>query len=64
MAKKMYNEEPVFYCKACMSLAVKAYSENTNYCNDCGSTKITTDTIEHWETLYKNKFGKSFLESK
>lgn len=64
MNKEDYNAEPVYYCKTCRSLAVMIYSENTNYCNECGSTKITTTSIENWKVLYEAKYGKSFLESK
>lgn len=37
--------------------------EDSEYCDDCGSTDIATSHIEEWEKLYINKYGHSFLEN-
>lgn len=50
-----YNEEPVFYCKNCLSLSIR-HVHNINdseYCDKCGSTNIETTSIKEWEELYK-----------
>nr|DAG93866.1 MAG TPA: TFIIB Transcription factor zinc-finger [Crassvirales sp.] len=54
-SKEDYNNEPVFYCKRCHSLAIKAYDEGgiSEYCGQCGSTNISTTTIEEWLKLTK-----------
>lgn len=44
---KQYNDEPVFYCKNCLSLAIKSVS-SLDFCNDCGSTNIVEAHITEW----------------
>lgn len=58
-----YNKEPVLYCKHCLSLGILNIEdiEDTDYCDNCGSTDIGTAAIEEWEQLYKNKYGHSYL---
>lgn len=60
-----YNDEPVFYCKHCLSLDIRHISriEDSEYCDKCGSTDIGECSIEAWEQAYKNKYGHSYLES-
>lgn len=36
--------------------------EDSDYCDDCGSTDVESLHISEWEELYKNKYGHSFLE--
>lgn len=57
--KKEYNEEPVYYCKNCLSLNILTF-ENTDYCDSCGSTSIDTTDIETWKKEYRNKYKKDF----
>lgn len=66
MTKEEYNEEQVFYCNNCLSLKIRdvAHIENSEYCEDCGSTDIRTTNIEDWEALYKGRFGHRFLDNK
>ncbi len=59
--KNKYNDEPVFYCKKCLSLAIKSDIDDYDYCNECGSTDIDTDTVDNWEAKYKNMYGFSLL---
>ena len=49
-----YNDEPVFYCKHCLSLKIRdAGLPDLLYCDDCGSSDILSSNIEDWEELYK-----------
>lgn len=59
-----YNSEPVLYCKHCLSLKIRNIPkmEDSDYCDECGSTNIGECSIEEWETLYENKYGYNFLE--
>lgn len=61
--KKEYDDEPVFYCKTCLSLKIREMNER-DYCDSCGSTEIEQTDIETWITMYKNMYGEdSVLES-
>lgn len=54
-----YDKEPVYYCKRCLSLAVKSVGQY-DYCDNCSCTDIGTTDIFTWEEMYKNKYGKEF----
>lgn len=58
-----YNNEPVFYCKNCLSLKIKTVTAglDLDYCEECGGTDIKQAHIEEWRTLYKNKYGFDYL---
>ena len=62
-SKQEYNEEPVFYCKNCLSLKIKTVQVDSNldYCDECGSTDIAQTSIEEWRDTYKNRYGTDFL---
>ena len=53
-----YNEEPVHYCKHCLSLDNPLVVEGTDieYCKYCGSTDFEESTISIWEKLFENKY--------
>lgn len=58
-----YNEEPVFYCKHCLSLKIRdAGLPDLLFCDDCSSADILSTSIEKWENLYKEKYGFRFLD--
>ena len=57
-----YNDEPVHYCKQCLSLKIKIVG-GVDFCDDCGSTNITTAHIDEWDKLYQERYGETFLES-
>ena len=58
-----YNDEPVFYCKHCLSLKIRdAGLPDLLYCDDCGSSDILSVGIEEWEKMYKEKYGFKFLD--
>ena len=63
--KKEFNDEPVFYCKNCLSLKIRHIPniQDTEYCDDCGSTNIEQCSIQEWEKLYKERYGHNFLEN-
>ena len=62
----IYNEEPVYYCKSCLSLKIKQVTVDnqnfTNYCDKCGSTNVVVCDIEEWEKLYNNKYNKEIVK--
>ena len=62
--KKEFNDEPVFYCKNCLSLKIKTVPDmiELDYCDDCGSTDISKTDIETWRQLYKDRFGFDYLD--
>lgn len=62
-----YNEEKVYYCKECLSLAIiddKDENGNVNFsfCKDCGRTDIECTDIFTWEKMYKENYGYSFIK--
>ena len=56
-----YNNEPVYYCKHCLSLKIKVFG-GYDFCDECGSTHIHTDHINNWEKLYEERYGNKFLD--
>lgn len=63
MKKKEYEDDPVYYCKRCLSLKIRQMPilENQDYCDECGSTEIETTQIETWCKMYKEKYGHDFV---
>lgn len=62
---KEYDNEPVLYCKHCLSLRIRSVEglEDSDYCDKCGSTNISQLPIKEWEQLYGRKYGCNYLES-
>lgn len=58
---KEYNDEPVYYCKQCLSLKIKVVG-GFDFCDECGDTDIATAHIEEWEKLYETRYGHKFLD--
>lgn len=58
-----YSNEPVFYCKSCLSLGVKTVASglDLDYCSDCGSTDIAQAHVEEWQKLYRKRYGFDYL---
>lgn len=58
-----YNNEPVYYCKSCLSLKIKTVTAglDLDYCDECSSTDIGQTDIETWRNLYKERYGFDFL---
>lgn len=63
--KDYYNEEPVLYCKHCLSLKIKNIPcmEDSDYCDECSSTDIGETTISEWEKMYMAKFDCKYLDN-
>jgi hypothetical protein len=67
-----YNNVPVHYCKSCLSLKIKDVDIRENavavrdttvsYCGECGWTDLDSAHIEEWKVLYKEKYGKDFID--
>ena len=60
----IYNKEPVFYCKSCLSLKIRFIQsmQDSDYCDECGSTDIGQSSIEEWEKKYIEMYGQPYLE--
>ena len=59
-----YDEEPVVYCKKCLSLRILRMGlDDLVYCDNCGGTDTGELNIKEWETLYKNKYGFKYLNN-
>lgn len=59
-----YNNEPVCFCKKCLSLKVLRIDDEDCYCEDCGSTDIGQTSIEDWDIRYQKMYGHKFLDWK
>ncbi len=59
-----YDDEPVVYCKHCLSLAVRILDDNVDYCDICGSTDTESADITSWEMMYKDKYGNYLINKK
>lgn len=55
-----YNNEPVVYCKNCLSLKIMILNGNVDYCDECGCTDTGTTDIESWRKMYREKYGRDF----
>ena len=64
MEANYYDEEPVFYCRNCLSLKIRNIPsiDHSEFCDDCGSTDIEQCTIEEWEKMYIEKYGHKYLD--
>ena len=51
-----YNDEPVHYCKYCLSLDNPEMLDGTEYCKYCGSTEFEDSYIEEWEKQFEQKY--------
>ena len=55
-ADEIYNDEPVYYCKHCLSLAIKDIGIG-DCCADCGSMSIGQASLSEYDRLYEAKYG-------
>lgn len=64
MQKESYDEDPVYYCKRCLSLSIRSmpYIQNQDYCGDCGATDVGVTDIETWKQYYRERYGHDYLE--
>lgn len=61
--KKEYNDEPVYYCKDCLSIKIKSVivGSDLDFCDECGSTNIGIAHIEEWQKLYRERYGFDYI---
>lgn len=64
--EKSYNDEPVWYCKRCLSLKIKQmpHVKGQDYCAECGATNLESADIEEWKKLYKKKYRHDFVQKR
>lgn len=62
LSQQEYNNDPVFFCKHCLSLRVRNV-DGQDYCDECGSTDIMVDSIEEWENIYIAKYGHKYISN-
>jgi hypothetical protein len=55
----------VVYCGQCLSLKIRRVPgmEGGAFCDDCGCTHLKEANIHEWETLYKKRYGFTYLNS-
>lgn len=65
MQENEYNQEPVFFCKKCLSLKIRdvEYLEDSEYCDECGSTEVAQASIEEWDKLYSARYGHHYIDN-
>lgn len=64
-SKSEYNKEPVYFCSKCLSLRILTIGKaQENYCDSCGSMKISSSSFEEWENKYINKYGHKYVNTK
>lgn len=51
-----FDDEPVHYCKYCLSLDNPETIDDTEYCKYCGSTEFEDSLIEEWENKFEAKY--------
>lgn len=57
-----YDDEPVEYCSRCYSLKiVHEDSIDADCCMECGSTDISSASIDTWEKLYEKDMEGNLL---
>lgn len=60
--ESQYNDEPVYYCKNCLSLyivSLDAFNPDEGcYCENCSKTDIGITDIFSYRELYFNKYHK------
>lgn len=63
--RELYDDEPVHYCKQCLSLKIMRVvgMNDAVYCDECGSTDTGEASIKEWEALFKQRHGFKYLEN-
>ena len=61
---KEYDSEPVTFCSRCYSLKI-IYEDaiGADCCGECGCSDVQTASIEEWESLFKKRYGHSYVNS-
>lgn len=68
-SKENSNNEPVTYCKTCLSIHIKTVEfkdteQEVDYCIPCSNTDLGEAHISEWEDLYEERYGDKFLNKK
>jgi hypothetical protein len=72
-SKEGYENDPVTYCKTCMSIHIKTIDfekgpegeeRHVDYCVPCGNTDLGSVFLTEWEEMYAEKYGEKFLTKK
>lgn len=62
-SKRYDDEEPWTFCPKCYSIKFRFEdSLGTDCCEECGCTDLRTSTFEEWDKLYRNRYGRPYLE--
>jgi hypothetical protein len=66
MNKDSYDDDPVFYCKRCLSLNIRPMPvvDNQDYCADCSSADVGQTDIETWKKMYEEKYGHPYVQKR
>lgn len=67
-----WNNEPVTYCKTCLSIQIKTVTfpdapkdnKDLDYCIPCGNTELETTHISEWADMYEEKYNERFIDKK
>ena len=64
-----YNDETVTYCTRCLSLAIVNVDDPMRFgfscfCDNCTSTDTATGSIFEWEEMFKDKYGRTYINNK
>ena len=65
--KQDSNNEPVIYCKTCLSIRIKTVEfpetkQEVDYCLACSNTDLGSAHISEWEDMYEERYGEKFLK--
>ena len=60
--KQEYDNEPVWFCRDCLSLKIIKIDDKQCFCDICGNMNISETDIKTWQKLYENKYKHKFLE--
>ena len=72
-SKDNFNNEPITYCKTCLSISIKTVEfpkteagedRDVDYCTCCSNTDMGECHVEEWEEMYAEKYGEKFLSKK
>lgn len=61
--KSEAQEEPVIYCKDCLSLNIVS-DNGMDVCCNCGSTDTLWTDFDRWNILYIRRYGKPLINKK
>jgi len=63
MTKEDYDNEPVYYCKQCLSLNIRQFPNLPDrwYCGDCGTSETAEASFDEWKEMYRKRYGHDFI---